>query len=190
MNCLIFPEEASDYKCFVVDNSEAVSAIGVDIHDAKRDRYAYNELKAGREKLFQLAGDYSQKEKVQRTPVEQQVINLANNFHEFEALIHFFDVALVRFTATGDTETAKAFPEKDGVTLSVALERVPAIIKSLQSKRDALRHRKTERGSLRARRHHGPDAPSADGHCAAHVPLRRQEREGMAHARGTLRARV
>lgn len=136
MNCLLFPEEASDYKCFVVDNSEAVSAIGVDIHDAKRDRYSYNELKPGREKLFQLAGEYTQKEKAERTTVENQVINLANNVHEFELLIHFFDAAFVRFTATGENETAKAFPEKDGVPLSVALERVPKILKDLQSHRD------------------------------------------------------
>ena len=138
MNCLFYPEEASDYACFVVDNSEAVSAIGVTVHDAKRDRYSYNELKAGRDQLYKLAGEYNQKEKMQRSTVEQQVINLANNFHEFETLIHFFDVAFLRFTATGDTETAKAFPEKDGVPLSVALERVPQILKSLQEKRASM----------------------------------------------------
>jgi ABC-type transport system involved in cytochrome c biogenesis permease subunit len=138
LNCLLYPEVASDYKCFIVDNSEAVSAIGVKIHDAKRDRYSYNELKEGREQLFKLAGDYSQKEKAQRTTVEQQVVNLANNVHEFETLIHFFDAAFLRFTATGDTETARAFPEKDGVPLSVALERIPGVLKTLQGKRATL----------------------------------------------------
>lgn len=138
LDCLFYPEVASDYACFIVDNVEAIAALEIPAHDKKRDRYSYNELKAGREKLFQLAGDYSQKEKAQRSPVEQQIINLANNLHEFETLIHFFDAAFLRFNATGDNQTAKAFPEAEGVPISVALERVPKVLQTLQGMRGTL----------------------------------------------------
>ena len=138
LDCLFYPELAREYACFIVDNNEAITAIGIPVHDDKRDRYAYKELEAGRQKLFELAGQYSQKDKADRSLVEQQVLNLANNFHEFETLIHFFDAAYLRFTATGETETAKAFPEPDGVPLSEALVRVPRVLRSLQEKRTSL----------------------------------------------------
>jgi len=138
LNCLFYPEEAMKYEHFIVDNSDAVISIGVTAHDKKRDRYSYNELKDARAKLFELAGEYSKIERAKRAPTESQIINLANNFHEFETLIHFFDAAFLRLTVTGDTETARAFPEAEGVPISTTLERVPSIMMSLREKRDTL----------------------------------------------------
>jgi len=137
LDALFYPELAGKYKCFIVDNSDAVTSIGVQTHE-KRDRYSYDELKVGRQKLFELAQEYSQKEKADRSQVEQQVLNLANNFHEFETLIHFFDAGFLRFTATGDTETGRAFPEPEGVGLSETLTRLPNVLRALQQKRATL----------------------------------------------------
>ena len=59
MDCLFYPEVASDYKCISVIDSDLVRTIGVATHDKKRDRYSYNELIEGRRALFTMAQEYS-----------------------------------------------------------------------------------------------------------------------------------
>lgn len=133
MNCMFYPEAASDYEHFIVDASDAITALGIEAHDKKRDRYSYNELLPARSTLFQLAAQYAAIEEKDRTRVEIQVLNLANNVHTFEQLIHFFRFAEQRFTVSGDTQLAKAFPEADGVPLSAALERSPKVLTDLRA---------------------------------------------------------
>ncbi|MBI2433717.1 MAG: cytochrome c biogenesis protein CcsA [Candidatus Hydrogenedentes bacterium] len=138
LNCLFYPETAKTYAHFIVDNSEAVSAAGIVAHENKRDRYSYNELLPGRERLFELARQYTQIEDKKRTPIEQQVLNLANNVFEFEQLIHFFDFAEARFRAPAGTALAQALPEAEGVSYSEALRRAPDVLLTLRSQNAAL----------------------------------------------------
>ncbi|MBI2422105.1 MAG: cytochrome c biogenesis protein CcsA [Candidatus Hydrogenedentes bacterium] len=133
LDCIFYPERAADYKQFIVDDSEAISAIGVAIHDKKRDRYSYNELAPGRMKMFQLAGEYSQIDAKLRDRIQQGVLNLASNVMEFEKLYHFMDFAKDRVVVTGETALAKAFPEAEGVPVSVALVRAPAVLQDLRA---------------------------------------------------------
>ncbi|MBL7645512.1 MAG: cytochrome c biogenesis protein CcsA [Candidatus Hydrogenedentes bacterium] len=132
LDALFYPEIAKTYQHFVVDNYDVVSAIGVDIHDNRRSRYSYNELEPGFEKLMRLADDYNAIDAKKRDLVQQGVLDLANKFFTFTQLIHFMDFAGQRFTVTGDTSLAKSFPEADGVTMSVALERAAKVLASLK----------------------------------------------------------
>ena len=137
LDVLFYPEIARDYKNFVVDDSEVVSAIGVDIHDKKRDRYSFSELEPGVQKLMNLAMEYNNIDAKQRDRIQQGVMNLANNVFLFQKLLRFMEFADARFTVPGDdTVLAKAFPEEDGVPLSTALERFSTVFKQLRDGRD------------------------------------------------------
>lgn len=139
LDALFYPEVARDYQHFVVDDSEVVSAIGVEIHDKKRDRYSFNELEPGIEKLMSLAMEYNAIDSKQRDRIQQGVLNLANNVFLFQKLLRFMEFAEARFTAPGDdTVLAKAFPEEEGVPLSVALGRFTQVFNQLRDGRDSM----------------------------------------------------
>lgn len=82
------PDIARDLPLFVVDNSQAVGEIGVDPKDL-RDRYSYNEIVKGREELIKRAQQYSEIESSDRTGVQRNVIDLARNFFDFDAVSDF-----------------------------------------------------------------------------------------------------
>jgi ABC-type transport system involved in cytochrome c biogenesis permease subunit len=87
-DCLFFPEAASTYEVFLIQDSDVLTAVGMsDAAKKKRDRYAYNELKTGKAGLFEKARSLSRKDQKQLTPVEREIMNLARNVHDFEALI-------------------------------------------------------------------------------------------------------
>lgn len=94
LDCLFYPEVAKQYKTFLIENSEVLDALKLTHADKKkRDRYSYAELESGRQTLFSLAQQHAGKETKDMTPLEFQVVNLAQNVHEFEALIHYLDFA-------------------------------------------------------------------------------------------------
>ena len=132
LDALFYPEIAKTYQHFVVDNYDVISAIGVKIHDNRRSRYSYNELEPGASKLMQLAGDYTAIDAKKRDLVQQGVLDLANKVFTFTQLIHFVEFAGQRFSVEGDTALAKAFPEAEGVPMSIALERAANVLGSLK----------------------------------------------------------
>jgi len=139
LDALFYPEIAREYKHFVVDDSEVVSAIGVEIHDKKRDRYSFAELEPGAEKLIQLAMEYNEVDAKKRDRIQQGVLNLANNVFLFQKLLRFMEFAEARFSVPGDdTLMAKAFPEEEGVPLSVALTRFTQVFNQLRDGRDSM----------------------------------------------------
>ncbi|MBX3178902.1 MAG: cytochrome c biogenesis protein CcsA [Candidatus Hydrogenedentes bacterium] len=139
LDALFYPEIARDYKHFVVDDSEVVSAIGVEIHDKKRDRYAFSELEPGVEKLMSLAMEYNEIDSKKRDRIQQGVLNLANNVFVFQKKLRFLEFAEARYDVPGDdTLMGKAFPEEEGVPLSVALKRFTEVFNQLRAQRDAM----------------------------------------------------
>ena len=145
MTCLLYPEVAKNLRHFIVDNNEVVAAIGVPTHEDKRDRYNYNELLPGQEKLFELAREYSQIDASQRSPVQQQILNLGNNMFEFEQLLNFFGFAEARFRVPGESIVAQAFPETEGVRYSTALQRAPEVMLALRAQNQSLTEEMLER---------------------------------------------
>jgi ABC-type transport system involved in cytochrome c biogenesis permease subunit len=138
MTCLLYPEVAQDFRHFIVDNKEAVAAIGVPTHEGLRDRYSYNELLPGREKLYELARQYSEIDNKERSPIQQQILNLGNNVFEFDQIIHFFDFAESTFSVPAGTTLGNAFPEAEGVSFSEALNRAPQVLLELREKNQTL----------------------------------------------------
>lgn len=132
LDALFYPEIAKTYPHFVVDNYDVISAMGVAIHDNRRSRYSYNELEPGAAKLMELAGQYTAIDAKKRDLVQQGVLDLANKIFSFTQLIHYMDFAGQRFSVTGETSLAKAFPEAEGVPMSIALERAATVLAGLK----------------------------------------------------------
>jgi ABC-type transport system involved in cytochrome c biogenesis permease subunit len=82
------PDIARDLPLFVVDNSQAVGEIGVD-PKGLRDRYSYNEIIKGRDELVKRAESYSEIKAEERTGVQRNVIDLARNFFDYDAVSDF-----------------------------------------------------------------------------------------------------
>jgi len=134
LNCLFYPEIAADYHQFIVDNYEAVAALGIDPGDKKRNRFSYNEIAAGARKLFELDREYRQKPKEEQTSVEKQIMNLAENFLQFDQILRFFDFARRTYSAPENTAIGAALNEREGASLSAVLLRSPEVLKALREK--------------------------------------------------------
>ncbi|MEM0970680.1 MAG: hypothetical protein AAGJ31_15100, partial [Verrucomicrobiota bacterium] len=86
MDTLFRPTFATKYPVFLVDDSNAVTAIGAEAKIKKRNYYSYADLLPGREKLAELARTYAQKkEKKQKlTSLEDQIMLLGRKVNTFE----------------------------------------------------------------------------------------------------------
>lgn len=138
LDALFYPEIASGYQHFIVDNYDVVSAIGVDIHDKRRSRYSYDELEPGINELMAQAQEASAVDAKKRDLIQQGILDLANNVFLFTQLIHYLDFTEQRFNVNSDTPLGQAFPEEDGVPMSIALDRAMDILAKLRGNPDNL----------------------------------------------------
>ncbi|WP_367873562.1 cytochrome c biogenesis protein [Luteolibacter sp. Populi] len=92
MDCIFRPELAKELPTFRLDNSEVLTAVGLPTR-GQRDRYSYNELAAGRDKLKELAAAYEQIESDNRKPIESQTIELNYKLQVFQYLTSYMDFA-------------------------------------------------------------------------------------------------
>ncbi len=96
LDVLFFPETAALYPVFLVQNAEVIQAIGVaDGGKKKRDRYAFEELRAGLPRLFELAHEYGVIEAEERSAFQSQVVALAENVLAFVRLTRHELIALI-----------------------------------------------------------------------------------------------
>lgn len=86
------PQLAMQHPTFRIDNSHVLDAIGVTVK-GRRDRYSYNEIEKGKEKLIERAKSYESIEKDERDPVQQQTIDLAYNIRSYESILGYFGFA-------------------------------------------------------------------------------------------------
>jgi len=107
MDSVFRPELAVNLPTFRIDNSKVLEAIGMD-QKGRRDRYSYNEIVEGRDKLVELAQSYEITEKNERDPVQQQTIDLAYNIRNYEALLSYFSFARYGISLQGSGETGVA----------------------------------------------------------------------------------
>jgi ABC-type transport system involved in cytochrome c biogenesis permease subunit len=128
MDCLFFPEQATQYQCFVVDDVRALDAIGLP-HEGKdrRGRYSYSDLAPARPKLFELARQYSDIDEKQRESVQGQVINLAHNMTEFEAVASLVGPMVQAPRAADSPALTKVFGAGASPVLADVLERASDI---------------------------------------------------------------
>lgn len=100
MDSLFRPQLAIKLPTFRIDNSAVLEAIGVKPR-GKRDRYSYEDIEPGREKLVELAQSYEAVEKDKRDPVQSQTIDLAYNLRNYESLLGYFGFARFGVTLNG-----------------------------------------------------------------------------------------
>ncbi len=134
LNVLFFPEDARKYKLFVVQDSEVLDGIGLtDIVKKKRDNYSFNDLEPGFDELFKLAREYSKIEPKNRTPVEEQIVNLAFNLDEFNRLATALDFARHYPELKGSPALAAMFPRPEDHRLSGLLAKAGEIRRLTES---------------------------------------------------------
>jgi ABC-type transport system involved in cytochrome c biogenesis permease subunit len=92
LDTLFRPQLAIQLPTFRIDNSVVLEAIEVKPR-SRRDRYSYEDLEAGRDKLVELAKSYERIEKDKRDPVQSQTIDLAYNLRNYESLLGYFGFA-------------------------------------------------------------------------------------------------
>jgi ABC-type transport system involved in cytochrome c biogenesis permease subunit len=90
------PDIGRELPVFVVDNSEAVTELGLPAKK-KRDRYTYNEIVGGRDELMRKMNEVQRVEAKQRTPVQRALGKLAMDFLDYEMVLSHFDFARVPF---------------------------------------------------------------------------------------------
>ena len=110
LDALIFPEVAATYPVFLLQNVETALAIDVPTYGKeKRDRYSFDELRPGLPRLFELARDWSSIEKERRSPVQDQVVHLAENVQTFLHLAGHLDFARGTFSVGESEALAELF---------------------------------------------------------------------------------
>ncbi len=134
LDCLFFPEIASTYRTFYVRDSAVLTAVGLSLEGRKKtDRYSYEELVPGREKLFAEAARLDrlersgQREIKQRSSLEAQYMALAENMHEFESLASALDFARHGFVVDGSEGLRGIFEGAHEVPYSRVLAKAAAI---------------------------------------------------------------
>jgi len=142
LDCLFFPEQAARYETFVVDNSEVLVALELP-EKSRRDRYSYEELAPARERLYELASRYGAKEGP-RSLLENQVINLANNVHDFELLASYLDFARHKFDVGGSDIFKSIFPGKSEVRTTDVIAKAPELAETFVELNKDSENRKSE----------------------------------------------
>jgi ABC-type transport system involved in cytochrome c biogenesis permease subunit len=127
LDVILFPDIAQDYAVFSVDTSEVIVSLGLMPHEKKRDRYSYRELNYGRAKLMELAGLYAHVSAKERTAVQNQIVNLAQNLMEYEALAEYAGFARKPFTLPPCEAWSRIFPQKSEVGLTGILKKAPTL---------------------------------------------------------------
>lgn len=134
------PDIARDLPLFVVDNSQAVGEIGVD-PKGLRDRYSWNEIVKGKEELIKRAQAYGEIEQDQLTGVQRNVIDLARNFFDFDAVSDFMTAARTDWnkevSAILPAELAKGITGGGNITVWELAIKLGDLIRD-QSKMEAL----------------------------------------------------
>ncbi|MDA0374568.1 MAG: cytochrome c biogenesis protein CcsA [Planctomycetota bacterium] len=134
LDVLLYPDQASDYPVFVVTDSEALRIIGLsEVAKRKRDRYSWNELAPGIDRLRPYYDEYRRIEEKDRSRLQTQIVQLGNDLAEYQGLQRVCDVARARFGTGGSSLLREAFGEVDGVRFSVAAAQAGRLIAAFRA---------------------------------------------------------
>ena len=128
LDTLFYPEVASGYEVFLVQNSEVIEALGLSLADKKkRDRYSFDELKGGIGRLFQLAREYDAIEAKDRSAVQQQLWLLAMNVDAFMKLVTHLDFGRASIAVGEHEELRAVFDGRNEVAFQDVLPRLQEV---------------------------------------------------------------
>ncbi len=133
LDVLFYPDLAKGYPTFIVDNADAIFALGLTPHSGeKRGRYSYNELQPARKALYEQGQEFNEIKASDRTITQRMIVDLASNVNDFEFLANGFNFARepLSFDADGVPESIAGGKVVDGqVTLSTTdvIDRLDAL---------------------------------------------------------------
>jgi ABC-type transport system involved in cytochrome c biogenesis permease subunit len=124
LDALFRPGFAIQQPTFRVDNSAALEAIGLTPR-GKRDRYSYEDLRPGREKLGELFQSYREIKSKKRDPIQNQIVTLAANVMAYESLLGYFTFARngITLVGSGDADTPDQRADTSAVMATAPLIR-------------------------------------------------------------------
>ncbi|MEM7518073.1 MAG: hypothetical protein AAF368_14270, partial [Planctomycetota bacterium] len=98
---------------------------GLPIDESKKrsDRYSYEQLEPGLDKLFELARRHSGKESKDLSAFERLTLQLATNISEFQYLNHFLDFTRYEFPLQESEGLRTIFKDAEDTSFSKALEK-------------------------------------------------------------------
>lgn len=126
LDCLFFPEDARQYKSFLVENPDVMAMLSLK-SEKDRDRFSYNDIAPSLMTLFQLASQYAGVPDQQRTTAQAQLLNLAHNLSDFEALTGFLHFAKHPVSIADSALLKEVFAGKTEVRLSDIVSQMPAV---------------------------------------------------------------
>ncbi|MEK7951893.1 cytochrome c biogenesis protein [Luteolibacter soli] len=112
LDCMFRPELADQLPTFRLDNSEVLEAVGVKAR-GRRDRYSYNDLKPGLDKLRELSVSYEQiqrQDPKQLKAVEEQTLALAYSVRTYEFLTGYMNFARNGLLPASSAKEGKILP--------------------------------------------------------------------------------
>ncbi len=131
--CLFYPEIAKQCPAFIIHDQAVLENIGLQGHGKKRDRYAYNELFPARDELMTQAQRYSQIPPAQRTRIQEQLLNLADNILDFEEVLGYLEFTRYTFPIQDNSLLASFFPDQKEASLGEIIQSFPEIKKKLKT---------------------------------------------------------
>ncbi|MFT5476299.1 MAG: ABC-type transport system involved in cytochrome c biogenesis permease subunit, partial [Planctomycetota bacterium] len=128
LDAFFYPEISRSYMVFRVQTHEVLQAIGVSTEGKKkRDLYSYNELEPARDRLMALASSYSTIDPKERTSIQGQVLNLANNLQALERFLHYMDFTRTELGVQGVLPFAAEEGQDDTRSVSQVIEAGPDV---------------------------------------------------------------
>lgn len=127
---LFRPDIAKELNVFVVDNSDAV--VILNLHGkGKRDRYSYNEISEGREKLAEKMEEFRGVDPQTLSPEYRAIYKLSQDFLDFELMLGHLDFARQPFGDQISKVPAEILSPADDPNPSIAtlLPKVAAYLK-------------------------------------------------------------
>ena len=138
LDCFFFPDYANTCRCFTVESYDAVIALGVEPRGKKRDRYSYDDLRPGLDRLMDLARRASDMPAGERSFIDTHLLALANNVLAYESLTRFLDFARVRFSPRDNLLFETAEPLQETLRLSDVLTFLPDRLTELAAKSESM----------------------------------------------------
>ncbi len=131
MDALFRPAHARGHRCFLIETSEVLDAIGrTDARKKKRDRYSYDEVvptDAARAKLATLAQRLAKVAPKERTRVESGIVDLSNTIRRFEGLLGLLDFARLELKVGNDVALKARFDGKESIRFTELLAQAPEL---------------------------------------------------------------
>ena len=128
LDALFRPGWARQHKCFLITTDEVLDAIGLDIPGRKkRDRYSFEELRPALTKLSEIAPQYLEKTAQERSPLEEGLVRLLLDAHDFTSLLRYMDFTRSSFEVAGSDELVAMAGGKRELDFSDVVEKGPAL---------------------------------------------------------------